>query len=88
MNKNVRMEKLYDICGEEKDVRGYKLGNYYLMKIYGWANYYDWAITTKDFNTVFVSEEEQLIKNGTLRFVDNFKQGKKELIRLYEEGVN
>ena len=67
---------------ENGEVIGYKLGNHYLVKIWGWRNRYDWAINDEPQNTYFSVDEERRLAEGKMYFVDSCKQGKEELLRL------
>ena len=39
----MKIEKIRDYDGE---IMGYKLGSFYLMKIYTWGNSYSWCINS------------------------------------------
>ncbi len=65
----VKFEVLRDDDGE---VRGYKLGNYYLVKHYIWNNTYEWIINTtgKDYYYALYDEdikaEDKVLVTGRL----------------------
>lgn len=79
MNK---FKKIYD---SDNEVIGYKLGKYYLMKIWGWGNRYDWAISDEPVCTYFLVEVDKRLEQGKMYFVNSCKKGKEELLRLAKE---
>lgn len=76
------MEKIRDTEG---DVLGYKLGEFYLMKHYTWANNYEWIVNKTGQSHYFSCEFDNAMREGELILVDNFNDGKKMLIELNEE---
>ncbi len=71
------MKKLLDT---DNKVRGYEHNGKYLLKHYTWGNKFDWIISNKDFIKIMSCEITDLFDNGTIKFVDSFKQGKEELL--------
>lgn len=75
----MKIEKLYDYDGQ---IDGYKLGDYYLMKLYTWGNHYEWIINKTGENHYYTCEFDKKLDNGEVILCDNFKQGKQKLIEL------
>jgi len=76
--KQIKLETLRDFDGE---VRGYKLGNYYLMKHYYYGNQYSWLVCKEDRNTWGYSLYD-LINKGEVISVYSCKKGKELLVKL------
>lgn len=75
----IKFEKIRDWDGE---VKGYRLGKYYLLKHYTWNNYYCWGVTDTDeipYSSVLLRKFEE---EHFLRWVNSCKQGKELLIKL------
>lgn len=70
------MIKLKDSYGETV---GYKLGGWYLMKVYTWGNSYEWALNKTGDSFYYKCEEHTGVD-----FFRTFKEGKAELIRRQE----
>lgn len=67
----MKKEKIYYTDGK---LKGYKIGNYYLLKHYTWGNKYDWLVSTK--NIVYMAcELMDAIQKKECFFVDSFKIG-------------
>lgn len=82
MADNMKLEKLYDNDGE---VKGYKLGDYYLMKHYCSItnnSLYTWIINKDGSNFYFNSEFDEAYNNGDIIIVENCKLGKQKLREL------
>lgn len=77
----MKLEKLYHF-GDNKEVKGYKFGEYYLMKHYGWGNSYSWIINKTGENFYTSNEFSRAYDNGEVITVGSFKQGKQKLIEL------
>lgn len=78
----VKFLKLYD---EDGEVRGYKLGDYYLMKIYGWSGY-SWVIN-KDGRYHYSSVDySNALANHEVESVDSCRAGKARLRYYYSLG--
>ena len=70
--------KLYD---EDGEVRGYKLGDHYLMKVYGWSGY-SWVIN-KDGRRHYSSVDySNALANHEVESVSSCKAGKARLKEL------
>ena len=70
--------KLYD---EDGEVRGYKLGDHYLMKVYGWSGY-SWVIN-KDGRRHYSSVDySNALANHEIESVSSCKAGKARLKEL------
>ena len=70
------------------DVRGYALGEYKLVKHYGWGNSYSWVIV-KRANDVAAADCDfwRQYNNNELEIVSSCKSGKERLVDLYIEDV-
>lgn len=76
-----KLETLRDFDGE---IRGYKLGQYYLMKRYYYNNTFSWLVCKEDRNTWGFNLGD-LINKGEVIPALTFKRGKALLIKLYNE---
>lgn len=82
--KKIKFEVIRDMDG---DVRGYKLGNNYLMKHYYSLNNndYEWIIN-KDGESCYLScEISNALDNGEISFARSCKHGKEILIKRFLE---
>lgn len=75
----MKFEKIYDWDGE---VRGYKLGDFYLMKHYHWGNNYSWIINKTGDTFYFGYEWDKAVRSGEVEMVLTCKQGKERLKEL------
>ena len=76
---NVRLEVIRDYDG---DVRGYRLGDNYLMKHYGWSgNSYEWIINDNGQTFYYAHEWDKY------ETVPSFKNGVEKLLDKYIEGI-
>lgn len=66
----------------DNEVRGYKLGKWYLVKYYHWLNYYSWIINDTGQNHYYSFENPVEMPNTYL--VKSCKEGKQKLIELNE----
>ena len=74
-----KFEVIRDVDG---NVDGYKLGNWYLMKHYYWANDYEWIINKDGRQHYFTNEFHQLIDNGEIELANSCAEGKQRLVTL------
>lgn len=82
----MKLEKIYwNNCGE-KELRGYKLGDLYLLKQYTWGNKYSWVISKEYFLHIGSYEIGKLYDEGKIIFVDSCKEGKEYLLNNYQLG--
>lgn len=81
MKEKIKIEKIYDTDG---CIDGYKLGNWYLMKVYYWgySNDYYWVINNGDW---IESGYENKYVHGKTIIPQNCKNGKELLKKLYLE---
>lgn len=70
------------IRDDDNEVRGYRLGNYYLMKYYTWMNNYNWIINKDGKYHYFDIDFSRAIDNGDIEIALSCKQGKQRLIEL------
>lgn len=74
------MEKIRDSWG---DLKGYKLGDYYLLKRYGFKNNYSWILTKNYWmHSAFNVEFDRALDNKEVVLVWNCKRGKELLQKL------
>lgn len=73
------MKKILDYDGT---VKGYQIGNYYLLKRYTFKNYFDWIIT-KNFDdaNLMMCEFDKKVNNNEIEFANSFKEGKEILLK-------
>ena len=67
---------------EDGEVRGYRLGDWYLMKIYTWDNTYSWVINKTGRRVYQDCEFWKLVDEGEVETVGSCKEGKERLIEL------
>lgn len=68
------------------EVSGYKLGNWYLMKIYGWGDIVNWYIFDEPKNHLYECEKSKMgyVGDGNEQgWVRSCKEGKQILIDRY-----
>ena len=75
---NVRLNVLRDYDG---DVRGYRLGDYYLMKHYTWGNSYEWIINDNGQTHYYTYEGDKF------ETMPSFKAGVEVLLDKHIEGI-
>ena len=75
----MKKEKLY--TGDGENLRGYKIGNYYLLKHYTWGNKYEWLVSIEN-NTYMECEIMEALENKKCFFVDSFKDGLEKIEKL------
>lgn len=76
----------FETLRDEDGVYGYKLGNWYLMKIYSWGNSYTWYIFDKPTIHLYDYEKSKMgpVGDGHEQgYVHNLKEGKQILIDRY-----
>lgn len=76
----------FETLRDEDGVYGYKLGNWYLMKIYSWGNSYTWYIFDEPRISLYEYEKSKMGPVGDDReqgWVHNLKEGKQILIDRY-----
>lgn len=78
----MKKEKLYTTDGES--LRGYKIGDYYLLKQYTWGNKYNWIVTIQEYS-YFNCELMDAIERKECFLVESMKDGI-ELINKKMEG--
>lgn len=78
----------FEIIRDDDGVSGYKLGNWYLMKLYYWANNYTWYV----LNTpeIYLSDYEKrqmhhVSGDNDQGYVSNLKEGKQILLDRYQK---
>lgn len=78
--------KIEKIKGYFDDVKGYKLGNYYLMKVYTLGNYCNWIVCSKEYldDITFTFKRDELYNKNLIECVNSCKDGKQRLIELNE----
>lgn len=70
------------------DVRGYGLGEYKLVKHYGFNNSYSWVIEKHGVGASPMDcEFWKQVDKGDVEIVSSCKAGKERLVDLYIEGV-
>lgn len=74
-----KFEKIYDYDGE---LRGYKLDDWYLMKIYTWNNVYSWVINKDGRRHYSQVDFSNALATGEIDTVASCKEGKQRLIAL------
>lgn len=79
--KAIKFEKVKDGWGE---TRGYRLGEYYLMKVYGWNNSYSWIINKTGDYHYSNYEFSMLLADGEVQLVKSCREGKTKLRNLYD----
>lgn len=67
------------------DVRGYKIGDYYLLKHYTWGNKYNWIISKEDFYAIMSCEVGKLFDEKRIEFVPSKKDGIEIILNRLEE---
>lgn len=68
-----------------KNPKGYKLGDYYLLKDYyglRTTEKYNWIISVHDYAPLDYIARDKQLKNGEIINVNNFKEGKEKLIEI------
>lgn len=76
----------FETLRDEDGVYGYKLGNWYLMKIYSWGNSYTWYIFDEPRISLYEYEKSKMGSVGDGHeqgWVHNLKEGKQILIDRY-----
>ena len=79
--------KFETIRDDDGDVRGYKLGDRYLMKIYTWGNTYYWVVNKDGRRHYSQVEFSNAIASGEVEIVESCKAGKQRLIELNKKGA-
>lgn len=77
--KNIKFEIIRDY---DKNVEGYKLGNYYLMKHYYWNNDYEWIINKDGTQHYPAGVFDKMLDSGEIELALSCKEGKQRLIEL------
>lgn len=67
------------IRDDENEIRAYKLGDYYLCKLYTWANNYSWIISKELIYFLFDHDFSTLYDNGTIELAHSCREGKQIL---------
>ena len=83
--KSPKFEVIRDDDGE---ISGYKLGNWYLMKIYSWSGYVNWYILDNPTNYLSEYERSKMNRvddNNPQGYVLNMREGKKILLDRYNK---
>ena len=73
----MKMSKVKDYSGE---TIGYRMGDWYLMKVPTWGNQHEWAINRTGDHFYYKCEDPEGVY-----FVRTFKEGKQVLMELNEE---
>lgn len=74
----MKFERIYD----DNEIKGYKYGNYYIMKCYFWANNYDWIINQTGDNHYCNVEFWEEIEKGNVVLCDSLKDAKEKVKQL------
>lgn len=75
----MKLEKIY---GDDGVLDGYKYGNHYLMKKWGWNDTYSWIINTDGANFYFDHVFWKQVELGNVEICLSFRHGKERLAEL------
>ena len=76
------MNKIYEHYGDRKEVAGYELNGWYLMKKYYYGNSYNWIINKTGESHYFTSEFMKAVESNEVIICESFKDGKAKLLEL------
>lgn len=74
----------FEVLRDEDGVRGYRLGDWYLMKVWGWYNSYSWVLNKTGDAHYFYCEFSDLLETGEIELVGSCKEGKAKLIKKFQ----
>ena len=78
----------FETLRDDDGVYGYKLGNWYLMKIYYWGNNYTWYVLSTPeiyLSTYEKSQMHHVSGDNDQGYVSNLKEGKQILLDRYQK---
>lgn len=78
--KDVKFEVIRDYAD---DIRGYKLGDWYLLKHYTWGNQYSWFISKECIMHMASYEWGKYYDTGRVEYVLSCREGKQILRDRY-----